>query len=78
MEKMQHSQREDQPKLKAKGGKIPCQKTPCTKTFATTENMLSHIKYVHDNSKAFICELCSKGFKDSYNYKRHFHLVHGT
>ena len=77
MEKMQHSQK-DQPKLKAKGGKIPCQRTPCTKTFANTQNMISHMKYVHDNTKSFICELCSKGFKDSYNYKRHFHLVHST
>lgn len=50
--------------------------TKCVKVFSTRTNLIRHIQS-HDGYKAYVCQICSKGFTQSGSLKQHMYIHSG-
>lgn len=50
--------------------------TKCVKIFSTRTNLIRHIQS-HDGYKAYVCQICNKGFTQSGSLKQHMYIHSG-
>jgi KRAB domain-containing zinc finger protein len=59
------------------GPKFPCGEKGCNKSYASKENLSSHMRETHSAAYPYICEVCGKGFYtkgwcENHMSKKHF------
>lgn len=50
--------------------------TKCVRNFSTRTNLIRHIQS-HDGYKAYVCQICNKGFTQSGSLKQHMYIHSG-
>lgn len=48
-----------------------CPVVGCTATFANRSLIKSHKKYIHENVRPFVCDICGRNFKEKKSLRVH-------